>query len=45
VSGTIQQRSVPTLGGVVTPAPSLLEMVFDDAVEVEANIENKVRAH
>jgi hemolysin D len=41
VSGTIQQLSVHTLGGVVTTAQSLMEVVPDDAVEVEASIENK----
>lgn len=41
VTGTIQQLSVHTLGGVVTTAQSLMEVVPDDSVEVEANIENK----
>jgi hemolysin D len=41
VTGTVQQLSVHTLGGVVTTAQSLMEVVPDDAVEVEANIENK----
>jgi hemolysin D len=41
VAGTVQQLSVHTLGGVVTTAQSLMEIVPDDAVEVEANIENK----
>lgn len=41
VSGTVQQLSVHTLGGVVTTAQSLMEVVPDDAVEVEASIENK----
>jgi len=41
VSGTVQQLAVHTLGGVVTTAQSLMEVVPDDAVEVEANIENK----
>ncbi|MFM0737429.1 HlyD family type I secretion periplasmic adaptor subunit [Paraburkholderia xenovorans] len=41
VTGTVQQLSVHTLGGVVTTAQSLMEVVPDDAVEVEANVENK----
>lgn len=41
VSGTVQQLAVHTLGGVVTTAQSLMEIVPDDSVEVEANIENK----
>jgi hemolysin D len=41
VSGTIQQLQVHTLGGVVTTAQTLMEVVPDDTVEVEANIENK----
>lgn len=41
VTGTIQQLSVHTLGGVVTTAQSLMEVVPDDAVEVEASVENK----
>lgn len=41
VAGTVQQLSVHTLGGVVTTAQSLLEIVPDDSVEVEADIENK----
>ncbi len=41
VSGTVQQLSVHTVGGVVTTAQSLMEIVPDDAVEVEAAIENK----
>jgi hemolysin D len=41
VSGTVQQLTVHTLGGVVTTAQSLMEIVPDDSVEVEANIENK----
>jgi hemolysin D len=41
VSGTVQQLAVHTLGGVVTTAQSLMEVVPDDSVEVEANIENK----
>ncbi|WP_186024903.1 HlyD family type I secretion periplasmic adaptor subunit [Burkholderia gladioli] len=41
VSGTVQQLATHTLGGVVTTAQSLMEIVPDDAVEVEATVENK----
>ncbi|AUH50737.1 HlyD family type I secretion periplasmic adaptor subunit [Chromobacterium sp. ATCC 53434] len=41
VAGTVQQLSVHTLGGVVTTAQSLMEIVPDDALEVEATVENK----
>lgn len=41
VSGTVQQLVVHTLGGVVTTAQSLMEIVPDDSVEVEVHIENK----
>jgi hemolysin D len=41
VAGTVQQLSVHTLGGVVTTAQSLMEIVPDDVLEVEASIENK----
>lgn len=41
VAGTVQQLVVHTLGGVVTTAQTLMEVVPDDAMEVEANIENK----
>lgn len=41
VAGTVQQLQVHTLGGVVTTAQTLMEIVPDDTVEVEANIENK----
>lgn len=41
VAGTVQQLAVHTLGGVVTTAQSLMEIVPDDTVEVEASIENK----
>lgn len=42
VSGTVQQLSVHTLGGVVTPAEPLMTIVPDDALlEVEANVLNK----
>jgi hemolysin D len=37
----VQQLSVHTLGGVVTTAQSLMEVVPDDALEVEASVENK----
>lgn len=41
VAGTVQQLSVHTLGGVVTTAQQLMEIVPDDSLEVEASIENK----
>jgi hemolysin D len=41
VAGTVQQLSVHTLGGVVTTAQSLMEIVPDDALEVEARLQNK----
>jgi hemolysin D len=41
VTGTVQQLAVHTRGGVVTTAQSLMEIVPDDAVEVEATVENK----
>jgi len=41
VAGTVQQLAVHTLGGVVTTAQSVMEIVPDDTVEVETNIENK----
>lgn len=42
VSGTVQQLAVHTVGGVVTPAQSLLVVVPDDnPLEVEAFLENK----
>jgi len=41
VAGTVQQLAIHTLGGVATAAQSLMEIVPDDAVEVETNIENK----
>ncbi|MGI4813662.1 MAG: HlyD family type I secretion periplasmic adaptor subunit [Janthinobacterium lividum] len=41
VAGTVQQLAIHTLGGVATAAQSLMEIVPDDAVEVEANIQNK----
>ena len=41
VDGTVKQLAVHTLGGVVTTAQTLMEIVPDDALEVEVNIENK----
>ncbi|CAE6745258.1 HlyD family type I secretion periplasmic adaptor subunit [Paraburkholderia haematera] len=41
VSGTVEQLVAHTPGGVVTTAQSIMEIVPDDAVEVEASIENK----
>lgn len=41
VAGTIQQLNVHTVGGVVTTAQPLFEIVPDDTLEVEAHIENK----
>lgn len=42
VDGTVQQLAVHTLGGVVTPAQSLMVIVpKGDALEVEAMIDNK----
>ncbi|WP_454808440.1 HlyD family type I secretion periplasmic adaptor subunit [Paraburkholderia fungorum] len=41
VSGTVEQLAAHTAGGVVTTAQSIMEIVPDDAVEVEASIENK----
>lgn len=42
VAGTVQQLAVHTLGGVVTPAQPVLVIVpGDDALEVEAFVENK----
>ncbi|ALP66628.1 HlyD family type I secretion periplasmic adaptor subunit [Paraburkholderia caribensis] len=41
VAGTVQQLNVHTLGGVVTTAQSLMEIVPDDALEVEARLQNK----
>jgi hemolysin D len=41
VSGTVQQLAVHTVGGVVTTAQALLEIVPEDTLEVEANVENK----
>ncbi|ALK30861.1 HlyD family type I secretion periplasmic adaptor subunit [Burkholderia plantarii] len=41
VSGTVQQLSVHTVGGVVTTAQALMEIVPNDALEAEVSIENK----
>ncbi|MCA7955788.1 HlyD family type I secretion periplasmic adaptor subunit [Burkholderia seminalis] len=41
VAGTVQQLAVHTLGGVVTTAQAVMELVPDDTLEVDATIENK----
>jgi hemolysin D len=41
VAGTVQQLTVHTVGGVVTTAQPVLEIVPDDSLEVEARLENK----
>jgi hemolysin D len=41
VRGLIQKLSVHTVGGVVTSAETLMEIVPDDTLEVEADISNK----
>jgi hemolysin D len=41
VSGTVQQLAVHTVGGVVTVAQNLMEIVPDDTLEAEVNVENK----
>lgn len=41
VAGTVQQLTVHTVGGVVTTAQPILEIVPDDTLEVEAHLENK----
>ena len=42
VDGTVQQLAVHTIGGVVTPAQALLEVVpLDSRLEVEAMISNR----
>jgi hemolysin D len=41
VAGTVQQLAVHTLGGVVTAAQSLMQIVPDDALEVQAQLQNK----
>jgi hemolysin D len=40
VSGTVQQLAVHTLGGVVTTAQSLMEIVPDDTLMAKVTIEN-----
>jgi hemolysin D len=41
VDGTIHQLKIHTLGGVATAATPVMDVVPDDALEVEASIENK----
>lgn len=42
IEGTVQQLAVHTIGGVVTPAQTLMVIVpHDDALEIEAFLENK----
>ena len=41
VDGTVQQLAVHTIGGVVQQAQSLMEIVPDDTLEVDACIDNK----
>jgi hemolysin D len=41
VAGTVQNLAVHTVGGVVTTAQAVLEIVPEDTLEVEASIENK----
>jgi hemolysin D len=41
VGGVVQQLSVHTVGGVVTSAQALMEIVPDDTLEVEARVSNK----
>jgi hemolysin D len=41
VAGTVQQLAAHTLGGVVTTAQSVMEIVPDDALEVQAQLQNK----
>lgn len=41
VAGTVQQLSVHTLGGVVTTAQPLMEIVPDDHLRVKATINNR----
>jgi hemolysin D len=41
VNGTVEQLAVHTVGGVVTPAQALLEVVpLDSRIEIEAMVEN-----
>ena len=39
--GIVQQLNVHTIGGVITQAQALMEIVPDDTLEVEASVENK----
>jgi hemolysin D len=41
VTGVVQQINVHTVGGVVTSAQTLMEIVPDDTLEVEARVSNK----
>lgn len=41
VASTVQQLAVHTLGGVVTTAQLLMEIVPDDGLEVEARLQNR----
>jgi hemolysin D len=41
VAGTVQQLAIHTLGGVVTTAQALMEIVPKDALRVKATIENR----
>jgi len=41
IDGTVQQLNVHTIGGVVTLAQTLMTVVPDDTLQVEANVENK----
>ncbi|MBP2859431.1 HlyD family type I secretion periplasmic adaptor subunit [Dickeya oryzae] len=41
VAGTVQQLEVHTIGGVVTSAQRVMEIVPDDAMEIEVHIANK----
>lgn len=41
VAGTVQQLAIHTLGGVVTTAQALMEIVPRDTLRVEATIENR----
>ncbi len=41
VSGTVQNLTVHTVGGVVTTAQTLMEVVPEDALDVEAKVTNK----
>ena len=41
VSGIVQQLEVHTVGGVVTTAQKLMEIVPNDALEVEATVSNR----